>query len=212
MFTHVSEFVPSAREPLIVQKIAAVGASGDASEGDGAHAQQGDAQHLRAHNHQQQQQGHGEERGQRMSRGGGAVEKRRRHGRLNPHQQQRASRADVRTRRRLSSYLVASAAARTVCARCCRSLSLVIAAPPPSLSPSLALSLSLSLTPRTGCLCAAENGSAHRAQALRSVPLFTPHPPSSASPQVRRTVMVAHCGLCDQTNGFIDCSLTFRKT
>lgn len=51
MFTHVSEFVPSAREPLIVQKIAAVGASGDASEGDGAHAQQGDAQHLRAHNH-----------------------------------------------------------------------------------------------------------------------------------------------------------------
>lgn len=50
MCTHVSEFVPSPRQPLIVQKIAAVGASRDVSEGDGAHTQQGDAQHLRTHN------------------------------------------------------------------------------------------------------------------------------------------------------------------
>ncbi len=48
--TYISEFIPSPREPLIIQKIAAVGASGDVSKGDGAHTQQGDAQHLRTHN------------------------------------------------------------------------------------------------------------------------------------------------------------------
>ena len=48
--TYISEFIPSSGEPLIIQKIAAVGASGDVSEGDGAHTQQGDAQHLRKHN------------------------------------------------------------------------------------------------------------------------------------------------------------------
>lgn len=48
--TYISEFVPSSREPLIVQEITAVEATGGASEGDGAHAQQGDAHHLRVHN------------------------------------------------------------------------------------------------------------------------------------------------------------------
>ena len=48
--THVSESIPSSREPLVVQEIPAVGASRHASEGDGAHAQQGDGQHLRVHN------------------------------------------------------------------------------------------------------------------------------------------------------------------
>lgn len=43
--THIPESVPSPREPLIIQKIAAVGASGDVSKG--AHTEQGNAQHLR---------------------------------------------------------------------------------------------------------------------------------------------------------------------
>lgn len=75
----------------------------------------------------------------------------------------------------LVSYLVASKAPQTVCARC-RFLSLVIAVLSLSLSRPLSLTytlvLSRSLSHRTGCLCAAENGSAHRARALRPVPLY----------------------------------------
>lgn len=55
--TYVSKFIPSPSEPLIVQKIAAVRASRDVSKCDGAHTQQGDAQHLRT------QQQHGEDIG-----------------------------------------------------------------------------------------------------------------------------------------------------
>lgn len=148
--TYISEFIPSPREPLIIQKIAAVGASGDVSKGDGAHTQQGDARHLRVHNNNNNT----EREDIRLEDTAFATKKK----------NTTASVKSARSADHPHCGGVFLLPCRISCTPdCLCSLPLSVTGNSSSLSlPPRSLSL------RTGCLCAAENGSAHRARALRA--------------------------------------------
>ena len=179
MCTHVSEFVPSPRQPLIVQKIAAVGASGDrVSEGDGAHTQQGGAQHLRTHNNSG-------ERGHRIRLRDTAIASEN-HGRLSPASHRADGRGASPLNRKMFGFFFFLV---FCCCCCCSPLPCGINRSPDCMcslpfsvtsnSSPLSLSLSLSLSPHWLSVRSGKRERAwHRARALRP----PPHP-LFASPQ-----------------------------
>ena len=185
MCTHVSEFVPSPRQPLIVQKIAAVGASGDrVSEGDGAHTQQGGAQHLRTHNNSG-------ERGHRIRLRDTAIASEN-HGRLSPA----SHRADGRGASPLNRKMFGFFFLVFCCCCCCSPLPCGINRSPDCMcslpfsvtSNSSPLSLSLSLSLSAPAVCA------QRKAGARMAPCAGPaSPPTLSLPllSAEETVMMA---------------------
>lgn len=190
MCTHVSEFVPSPRQPLIVQKIAAVGASGDVSEGDGAHTQQGDAQHLRTHNNST-------ERGHRIRLRDTAIASENTGG-STPHHIEWWTRRVTTEHKDAEVFFVCLFCCCCCCSLlpcginrspdCMCSLPFSVTSNSSPLSLSLALSRALSLSAPAVC--------AQRKAGARMAPCAGPaSPPPLPLLSAEETVMMAHCEL-----------------